>query len=160
MYCLLYTSTFYRPWGNSALQFAWSWKLSCTCLCQGSWWHAARRSEASDRQKKHKSSSEMNVLDQDKICNTMVATSMAKAMRQHVGRKSSILDVSRFALKWPPLYHMSCPGQKRSFAFFCPSLAVVLWISGLQKIWLQVLWNSRCSIELRQACAIMAPASS
>ena len=114
MYCLLYTSTFYRPWGNNAIQFAWSWKLSCTCLCQGSWWHAAQRSEAQRWTKKK----QMSVFDKDKICNTMVATSMAKAMRQHVGRKSSILDVSRFALKWPPLYYMSCPGQKRSFAFF------------------------------------------
>ena len=109
----MYTSTFYRPWGNSALQFAWSWKLSCTCLCQGSWRHAAPRSEASDGKNKSK----WTFLDQGKICNTTAATSMAKAMRQHVGRKDSILDVFGFALKSPLLYYISCPGRKRPFAF-------------------------------------------
>ena len=73
------------------------------------------------------------LFDQGKTCNTMAATSMANAMRQRVVGKNSDLDVFGFALKWPPLYYMSCSGQKRSFAFFCPSLAVVLWISGLQK---------------------------
>ena len=69
---------------------------------------------------------QMSVFDQDKICNTTVATSMAKAMRQHVGRKGSILDVFRFALKWPPLYYTSCFGQKWPFAFLFPSLVVRL----------------------------------
>ena len=75
----------------------------------------------------------MDVLDQGKICNTTAATSMAKAMRQHVGREDSILDVFGFALKLPLLYYISCPGRKRPFALFFPSLAVVLSISGLQK---------------------------
>ena len=85
---------------------------------------------------------------------------MAKAMRQHVGGKDSILDVFGFALKLPLLYYISCPGRKRPFAFIF-SIAGCRFVNfSSSKNLLEVLWNSHRSIELRQACAIMAPASS
>lgn len=49
---------------------------------------AASSTEASDGKKNAN-----ELFDQDKICNTMAVTSMAKAMRQHVGGKSFILDL-------------------------------------------------------------------
>ena len=102
--------------------------------------------------KKNTNHHEMNALYQDKICNTMVATSMAKAMRQHVGRKSSILDVSRFALKWPPLYYMICPGQKHLHVF------VHRWLSFCGS---QVFKNLGCkfcaTVVAALSCGRLAP---
>ena len=69
---------------------------------------------------------QMSVFAWDKICNTTAATSMAKATRQHVGRKSFTMDVLLFALKWPPLYYTFCFCRRCAFACFFPSLAVVL----------------------------------
>ena len=112
------------------------------------------------RGQRGKKKTQMNVFDLGKVCNTMAATSMAKVTRQHVGGKCFTLDVFRVALKWLPLYYISSPGQKRSFAFFF-SLAGCRFVnSGSSRMWLSVVWSSHCSIELQQGCAILAPARS
>ena len=88
------------------------------------------------RGQRGKKKTQMSVFAWDKICNTTAATSMAKATRQHVGRKSFTLDVLLFALKWPPLYYTFCFGRRCAFAFFF-SLAGCRFVNfGSSKFWL------------------------